>query len=42
MARRFEMDMDESRMANFVEKNEVTNDNEDESDQAQVYFGSLF
>ncbi|XP_020090033.1 chromatin structure-remodeling complex protein SYD isoform X2 [Ananas comosus] len=40
MARRFEMDMDESRMANFVEKNEVTNDNEDESDQAQHYLES--
>lgn len=36
MSRRFEMEMDENRAVNFVEKNEFTNENEDESDQAEV------
>ena len=36
VARRFEMEMDESRAINFVEKNEDADDNEDECDQAQV------
>ncbi|KAJ4954461.1 hypothetical protein NE237_011244 [Protea cynaroides] len=37
---RFEMDMDEGRSANVVEKNEVAIENEDESDQAQHYLES--
>ncbi|KAG1334177.1 chromatin structure-remodeling complex protein SYD-like [Cocos nucifera] len=40
MARRFEMEMDESRAINFVEKNEDADDNEDECDQAQHYLES--
>ncbi|XP_043720018.1 chromatin structure-remodeling complex protein SYD-like isoform X3 [Telopea speciosissima] len=40
MARRFEMEMDEGRSANVVEKNEVAIENEDESDQAQHYLES--
>ncbi|KAG1358761.1 hypothetical protein COCNU_08G002070 [Cocos nucifera] len=40
MARRFEMEMDDSRAVNFVEKNEVSDDNEDECDQAQHYLES--
>jgi len=35
MSRRFEMEMDESRAVNFGE-NEFMNENEDESDQAEV------
>lgn len=30
------MEMDENRVVNFVEKNEFTIENEDESDQAEV------
>ncbi|XP_073009948.1 uncharacterized protein [Typha latifolia] len=40
MPRRFEMEMDESRAVHVIEKNEVTNDDEDESDQAQHYLES--
>ncbi|XP_010247117.1 PREDICTED: chromatin structure-remodeling complex protein SYD isoform X2 [Nelumbo nucifera] len=40
MARRFEMEMEENRAANVVEKNEIPADNEDESDQAQHYLES--
>nr|XP_029119475.1 uncharacterized protein LOC105042102 isoform X2 [Elaeis guineensis]XP_029119476.1 uncharacterized protein LOC105042102 isoform X2 [Elaeis guineensis] len=40
VARRFEMEMDESRAINFVEKNEDADDNEDECDQAQHYLES--
>lgn len=36
MTRHFEVDMDENRTANVVEKNETAVDNEDESDQAKV------
>ena len=36
VSRRFEMEMDESRGVNFVEKNEFANEIEDESDQAEV------
>ena len=48
MTRHFELDMDENRIANVVEKNETAVDNEDESDQAKVclpfvsYFISFF
>ncbi|KAJ6351680.1 hypothetical protein OIU78_007557, partial [Salix suchowensis] len=40
MASRFENDMDESRTANVVEKNEIAAENEDESDQAKHYMES--
>nr|XP_010932567.1 uncharacterized protein LOC105053188 [Elaeis guineensis] len=40
IARRFEMEMDDGRAVNFVEKNEVSDDNEDECDQAQHYLES--
>ncbi|XP_011034240.1 PREDICTED: chromatin structure-remodeling complex protein SYD-like isoform X2 [Populus euphratica] len=40
MASRFENDMDESRTATFVEKNETAAENEDESDQAKHYMES--
>ncbi|KAJ4968716.1 hypothetical protein NE237_015417 [Protea cynaroides] len=40
MTQCFELEMDESRSANVVEKNEVAIDNEDESDQAQHYLES--
>jgi len=36
MASRFENDMDESRTATVVEKNETAAENEDESDQAKA------
>lgn len=36
IVRRFEMGVDDGRAVNIVEKNEVVNDNEDESDQAQA------
>ncbi|EEF45471.1 chromatin structure-remodeling complex protein SYD [Ricinus communis] len=40
MAKRFENDMDETRIATTVEKNEAAFDNEDESDQAKHYMES--
>ncbi|KAH7655982.1 DNA helicase protein [Dioscorea alata] len=40
IVRRFEMGVDDGRAVNIVEKNEVVNDNEDESDQAQHYLES--
>eukprot|EP00258_Populus_trichocarpa_P047597 XP_024463616.1 chromatin structure-remodeling complex protein SYD isoform X3 [Populus trichocarpa] len=40
MASRFENDMDESRTATVVEKNETAAENEDESDQAKHYMES--
>ncbi|XP_043710846.1 chromatin structure-remodeling complex protein SYD-like isoform X2 [Telopea speciosissima] len=40
MAQRFEMEMDESRTANVVEKNEFAIETEDETDQAQHYLES--
>ncbi|KAL6343652.1 hypothetical protein AAG906_025017 [Vitis piasezkii] len=40
MTRHFEVDMDENRTANVVEKNETAVDNEDESDQAKHYLES--
>ncbi|XP_038985323.1 chromatin structure-remodeling complex protein SYD-like [Phoenix dactylifera] len=39
-ARRFDMEMDESRAVNFVERNEDADDNEYECDQAQHYLES--
>lgn len=36
MAKQFEMEMDESRDQSMVENNETANENDDESDQAQV------
>lgn len=39
MSRQFEMEMDDNRAVNFVEKNEFTNENEDE-DQAEHYLES--
>ncbi|XP_008803891.1 chromatin structure-remodeling complex protein SYD-like isoform X2 [Phoenix dactylifera] len=40
MSRRFEMEMDDSRAVNFVEKNDFSDDDEDECDQAQHYLES--
>lgn len=40
ISRQFEMEMDENRAVNFVEKNEFTIENEDESDQAEHYLES--
>ncbi|KAJ0987238.1 hypothetical protein J5N97_005594 [Dioscorea zingiberensis] len=40
MVRRFETEVDDGRAVNIVDKNEVINDNEDESDQAQHYLES--
>lgn len=40
ISRRFEMEMDENREVNFVEKNEFTIEIEDESDQAEHYLES--
>ncbi|KAF5182012.1 chromatin structure-remodeling complex protein SYD-like [Thalictrum thalictroides] len=40
MARQFEMEMDESRAAPTVDKNEISVENEDESDQAEHYLES--
>ncbi|XP_058078627.1 chromatin structure-remodeling complex protein SYD-like [Magnolia sinica] len=40
MTRHFEMEMDENRAVNVVEKNEIIINNEDESDQAQHYLSN--